>query len=155
MSPINNLINITVPHLHIANESQQELEKEASVIENKINDLKNKQVLISDSVSNHDIHHYAMIYLLVGAAGMVGLIYMARRVQCGRQRTPTTRADGEGAQTRSPATAAAAEPRQSRTTVARQESAHTVFEMLERRRENKSTSPVLKKFNDFISENSV
>lgn len=147
ISPINNLINLTIPHLtEEASESHSELEQAASNIENKIHDLKEMQVSV-DGVSYHDVHHYAMIYVLLSLIAISGIIILARRY---RRRYGAHHTSGIELVEELPAAAAARGATASRPASgsARRTSS------LRRQYENKSTSPVLQKFNDVLSRNS-
>lgn len=103
MAPINHIINITIPltHLPEGNESQ-EMQKDLIEIGEKINNLKEAEVP-SEDLSYHNIHHYAMIYVILGVAVLIGISRMLRRVRCSWRVPRSSPPDTEG-----PATDAAA-----------------------------------------------
>ncbi|XP_028159547.1 uncharacterized protein LOC114352225 isoform X2 [Ostrinia furnacalis] len=144
MAPINNIINITIPHLTIENKSE-ELKQEAEKIEEKIKIAKAKgdEVLIeADNLSLHDIHHYVMIYVVVSIAGIIGVIMIIRRLRCKWHIPPSVAEPSimmNELNSPSPVVQAAAAPRSSRT--ARQVDEYAVLE----RQVDRSTSPAPKR----------
>lgn len=88
IAPINNIINISIDTIAIQenyNSTNDQLYKD---IEDRLKVLR-KNVLISDEdgFTYHDIHHYTLIYCMIGAAIFVGIIIMCRRVR-GRWQAP-------------------------------------------------------------------
>lgn len=40
---------------------------------------------LSDNISMHDVHHYALIYIMVGIAGILVVVYVCQRYGCGKR----------------------------------------------------------------------
>ncbi|XP_047986323.1 uncharacterized protein LOC125226394 [Leguminivora glycinivorella] len=77
MAPINHVINITIPPLQQKNESE-DLQRETNELGEKIEQLKTTEVN-AETISYHDIHHYAMIYVILGVIGTTALFIIIRR----------------------------------------------------------------------------
>ena len=133
ISPINHVINISVPQFNVSRGNQAELNREVEQVGSEIKTLKETEITIEEeaaSVSYHDIHHYVMIYIVFGIVVIVGTTMMFRRFHC-KWRVPTAAA---------PASAAPALPPQP--TAQPTSSAH--IEMQDR-----ATSPTLHMLNRF------
>ncbi|KAI5632082.1 baculovirus F protein domain-containing protein [Phthorimaea operculella] len=161
ISPINHMINISIPHFIINNKTHLELEQETTAIQNKIKDLKENAVLSND-VTFHDIHHYAMIYVLFCIIAIMGIIVAIKRVQCKWKISQASREDpGEVIEV----VAAQPEPavRSARVSALREDPPRSVRarpatgegggSANNKRLKDKSTSPVLRKFD--MNEDSV
>ncbi|XP_049877550.1 uncharacterized protein LOC126374847 [Pectinophora gossypiella] len=146
ISPINNLINLTIPHLSLPNASYSELEQEASDIGNKIKTLKTSEPVLSDGVTYHDVHHYAMIYVIFGIIALAAIIFLTRRI---RSQHGATTASASGLPAAPPA------PEPAPTAAARAAGSARRTSSVRRKYDTKSTSPVLRKFNDSFNEHPV
>lgn len=81
IAPINHIINISIPKLVLENKTQ-DLEQEISEVDKRIQSMKEAYVKLPDNLSYHDIHHYAMIYAIVGVMGITVIIVITRRFKC-------------------------------------------------------------------------
>lgn len=172
MAPINHIINISIPHLNMNNKSHLDFEQETSIIENKLQKLKESEGL-SYTVSYHDIHHYVMIYVVLSIIAVIGIVIIIKRMQCSCRRVQTSAPDIQlaelavAAAERSPhvkrdthaaAAAARAAAQASPGAAAEAESAprvrqQDIFRSV--RYVNKSTSPELKKCNEIFKDDSI
>ncbi|CAH2100186.1 unnamed protein product [Euphydryas editha] len=98
--PINRILNPTLPSIILGSENISGHEKELDNLKNQINKIKADAPLINE-ISHHDVHHYVVIYLLVGAAGAAAVAFGVRRYRARSNcelRTPppapATRRDG-------------------------------------------------------------
>lgn len=64
------IVNISIPKFTSMNETQQQ---EIAEIGQQISKLKEAEV-ITDHISYHDIHHYTMIYVVLGSIGIIALV---------------------------------------------------------------------------------
>uniref|UniRef100_A0A2H1VPI7 SFRICE_041189 n=1 Tax=Spodoptera frugiperda TaxID=7108 RepID=A0A2H1VPI7_SPOFR len=77
--PINHIINITIPHMRSMDESISDQDRmDLAELGQQINFLK-ENAAIAEGISVHDIHHYTLIYIVVGTVGIAGLVYVWRR----------------------------------------------------------------------------
>lgn len=82
--PINNMINLTVPIPKDEKNQTESRERQASLKEiGRQIDTIGKEDIESDldQMSYHDVHHYVLIYVLVGACGAVGAAFLWRRAR--------------------------------------------------------------------------
>ncbi|KAF9804955.1 hypothetical protein SFRURICE_007858 [Spodoptera frugiperda] len=64
--PINHIINITIPHMRSMDESISDQDRmDLAELGQQINFLK-ENAAIAEGISVHDIHHYTLIYIVVG-----------------------------------------------------------------------------------------
>lgn len=80
MEPINNMINISIPIPLQLNYSYSSNDKQLEEMQRQIHDLKSNEKL-SQRVSYHDVHHYTLIYAILGVLLVIGAIVVARRVR--------------------------------------------------------------------------
>ncbi|KAH9645752.1 hypothetical protein HF086_002679 [Spodoptera exigua] len=82
IAPINDVINITLPQWSDGNKSY--LDQDTEQIGNRIHTLMQEEQVLAeaDDVSYHDIHHYVMIYIIIGIIAITGVIFVIRRVHC-------------------------------------------------------------------------
>ncbi|XP_073964611.1 uncharacterized protein [Choristoneura fumiferana] len=134
ISPINHIINITLPHRKVFKEGQVEFQQEEREIDDKIKILKKSEDEVlteAESISYHDIHQYVMIYAILFVIGIIGVIIIIRRWQC-RWQVPRSTAR----ESPRPATRETPSPVIEGTSSSDQQAQ---IEM----RQNKSTSPVM------------
>lgn len=83
ISPINNIINASIPITPIVDDTINDRQRQLSDIEKGLKDLKEQAVLSTD-VSYHDVHQYALIYIMIGIGVIVGAWLVWRRVRRAR-----------------------------------------------------------------------
>uniref|UniRef100_A0A2A4IWQ1 Envelope fusion protein n=1 Tax=Heliothis virescens TaxID=7102 RepID=A0A2A4IWQ1_HELVI len=103
IAPINDVINITLPQWPLGNQShnyQTNLYQETEQLENRIHTLMQEDQVLAEveDVSYHDIHHYVMIYVIVGIIAITGVIFAIRKVRC-RWQIPQAAVGGESSTT--------------------------------------------------------
>ncbi|CAH2109260.1 unnamed protein product [Euphydryas editha] len=86
ISQINNIINITLPSVSVNYTSDFTRNHTAQLqdIQRNIEFMKNTEPLAE--MSNHDIHHYAAIYILFALVGLGGAVWLCRRFRCSSRR---------------------------------------------------------------------
>ncbi|PZC70573.1 hypothetical protein B5X24_HaOG215588 [Helicoverpa armigera] len=82
IAPINDVINITLPQW--SDENKSYLYQDTLQIGNRIHTLMQEDQVLAEAedVSYHDIHHYVMIYVIIGIIAITGVIFVIRRVHC-------------------------------------------------------------------------
>lgn len=81
IAPINHILNISVPLSIIPLAYNiSEHQKYLKDIGDQIKQMKAEKVL-TDRISYHDVHHYVLIYIVVGVAIIVTTVYVCRRVR--------------------------------------------------------------------------
>lgn len=161
IAPINHIINLTIPKSElILNKSHLDVAQEASIIQDRIQDLKQQEVL-PENVTYHDVHHYVMIYVVLTLIIIIGGTLMIRHVRGRRNTAQTSVIEIRETRRDEAAAAVSASPPQPPVMPRPKE---TLRQSCRPRKEtdaassrfaNKSTSPILRKFSDVFSEDSV
>lgn len=87
MDQLNFIINSTMPFENYKDETDSgEMKYALQQLHKRIEDMKNNQVEAGDIISSHDIHQYAVSYILVGALalGAGALLYRWLRLRARR-----------------------------------------------------------------------
>lgn len=82
IAPINNLVNITIPSTEI-NISDFQSQTSLHRIKEQIDQMKSEKAL-NEGISYHDIHQYAIIYVVLSCVATAAAVYGWRRWQRGR-----------------------------------------------------------------------
>ncbi|XP_047987934.1 uncharacterized protein LOC125227618 [Leguminivora glycinivorella] len=77
---INNVINLTVPVLQGESTALENNDKYFKVIRDQIEHMKNEGAL-SDRINYHDIHHYTVIYVVMGIVAVLAALYVRRYIR--------------------------------------------------------------------------
>ncbi|KOB64738.1 Iris-A [Operophtera brumata] len=76
IAPINHIINVSIPKEPMENVEREQ--KEMHDIDQQIKFMKENEVTASN-ISYHDIHHYALIYVVIGLGILAGSVWWCRR----------------------------------------------------------------------------
>ncbi|KAL4705556.1 hypothetical protein ACJJTC_006884 [Scirpophaga incertulas] len=87
ISPINHIINISIPTFKLSNKSHEELKEAAAAIETNIQETKNN-ALLPTVITYHDIHQYVMNYIVLGIIVVIGIFILVWRILHKRRCTP-------------------------------------------------------------------
>lgn len=79
IAPINHIIKTSVP-TSVQLEDMTQSNKQLQEIREQIDIMKEKTPII-ESVSTHDVHHYATIYIIMGVMLLTAIIYVVKRVR--------------------------------------------------------------------------
>ncbi|KAH9638504.1 hypothetical protein HF086_007474 [Spodoptera exigua] len=85
IAPINHIINVSIP-TSVQLDSTTHSDKQLQEIRAQIDIMKDNTPIIQ-TVSTHDAHHYAAIYIIIGVMLLTAIIYVMKRVRVRRQQT--------------------------------------------------------------------